>query len=160
MPSGCLPVLGMPIREETLGQTNDTLERLYLLAGKGTSWFPHRGFGGSGQWEKRLNLPAQTVAPATRNQKIWWLGRWYSFGLLDKTKSSLFVTVFCAIKPLRPHLFFFMGFLLLLTLTGNYDYKRLRHIGLKKKKLLRARFCTSNLNDQHQWARVRVKSAC
>ena len=36
----------MPIWEETSGQTQDTLERLYLLAGLGTSLCPPGGVGG------------------------------------------------------------------------------------------------------------------
>ena len=39
-------VSGMPIWEETRGQTQDTLERLYLLAGLGTSRCPPGGVGG------------------------------------------------------------------------------------------------------------------
>ena len=61
-------VSGMPIREETPGQTNDTLERLYLSAGLRTSWFPPGGVDGSGRGEERLDLPAQAVAPATRSR--------------------------------------------------------------------------------------------
>ena len=69
--SGCLldislgGVLGVPIVEETLGQTKKTLKRLYLLASLGTSWCPLGGGGGSGE---RPELPAQAVAPATRTR--------------------------------------------------------------------------------------------
>ena len=55
-------VSGMPIWEETLGQTKDTLERLYLLAGLGTLCCPPGGVGGSGRGEERLDPPAQFVA--------------------------------------------------------------------------------------------------
>ena len=37
-------VLGMPIWEETPGQTKDTLKRLYLSAGQGTFQCPPGGF--------------------------------------------------------------------------------------------------------------------
>ena len=39
-------VSGMPIGEETLGQTEDTLERLYLSTGLGTSRCPTGRVGG------------------------------------------------------------------------------------------------------------------
>ena len=63
-------VSGMPILKEPPGETKDTLERFSLSAGLGTSWFPPGGVGGSGRGEGRgcLDLPAQTVASATRTR--------------------------------------------------------------------------------------------
>ena len=49
--------LGMTIQEETLGQTKDKLERLYLSGGLGTSRCPPRGVGGSCWGEKCLDCP-------------------------------------------------------------------------------------------------------
>ena len=53
----------MPIREETPGQTEDTLERFYLSAGWGTSQCPPGGGGGSYRREECLDLAVQAVAP-------------------------------------------------------------------------------------------------
>ena len=58
-----------PIWEETPGQTEDTLERLYLWAGLGTSWCPPGGVGGSGRGEERLVLPAPALAPVTPTRR-------------------------------------------------------------------------------------------
>ena len=46
----------------------DTLERLYLSAGLGTSCVPPGGVGGSGWGEECLNLAAQTVCTAAENE--------------------------------------------------------------------------------------------
>ena len=63
MPPGTPHVSAKPIWDETLGQTKDKLERLYLLAGLGTSWHPPAGAG----WrEECLDLHAQAVAPKTQ----------------------------------------------------------------------------------------------
>ena len=60
-------VSGMPVWEETPGQSKDTLETLYLSAGLGTSWCPPGGVAG-GWREECLDLPAQAVAPNTRTR--------------------------------------------------------------------------------------------
>ena len=61
-------VLVMLIREETLGHTEDMLERLFLSAGLGTSWCPPGGNGGSGRGKERLDLSAKTTDPMTQNR--------------------------------------------------------------------------------------------
>ena len=58
----------MSYREETEGQTQDTLERLYLPAGLGAPWDPTGGAGGSGWGEGGLGFLAEAVAPATRTR--------------------------------------------------------------------------------------------
>ena len=72
----------MPIQEETPGQTQDTLERLYLSAGWGTSWCPPRGVGGNVWGKEHLDLPAQAVAPATQS--------WNSRRKRNETKQCFF----------------------------------------------------------------------
>ena len=68
MLAGHLPcVLSMPIQEETPGQTEDMLERLYLSAGLGTSWCPSGRVGRRDGGEEHLEFFAQAVAPATQN---------------------------------------------------------------------------------------------
>ena len=52
--------------EETLGKTQDTLERLCLSAGLGTPQGPSGRAGGSGRGQGRLGSSAQAAAPATR----------------------------------------------------------------------------------------------
>ena len=55
-------VLGMPIQEETSRQTEDMMERLYLLTSLGTSLCPPRGVGGRSWGEQCLYFPAQAFA--------------------------------------------------------------------------------------------------
>uniref|UniRef100_A0A3Q3WUN9 Uncharacterized protein n=1 Tax=Mola mola TaxID=94237 RepID=A0A3Q3WUN9_MOLML len=67
----------MPIQEETLGQSKDTLERLYLSAGLGTSWLTLvEGSSTPGGLElvssyqtNRVGDPLDLVALATQVQK-------------------------------------------------------------------------------------------
>ena len=49
---------GMSIQEETPGQTEDVLERLYLSWLGNVSFFPPGGVGGRGQGEECLDFPA------------------------------------------------------------------------------------------------------
>ncbi len=61
-------VLGISIREETPGQTQNTLERLYLSADLGILWYTPEGAGVSSWGEECLGFPAETAAPATRTR--------------------------------------------------------------------------------------------
>ena len=66
LPPGHLPAKvfrACPSERRPQGDTNDMLERSYLSAGFGTSWYP-----GSAQGEEHLNLPAQAVAPTTQTR--------------------------------------------------------------------------------------------
>ena len=65
-PSGGLS--GMSYREETSGQTQDTLEGLHLPVGLGTPWDPPGRAGGSGWGEEGLGFLAEAAAPATRTR--------------------------------------------------------------------------------------------
>ena len=58
----------MLIWDETPGQTQDTLERLYLLGGLSISWCSPGRVGRSGRGEERLDLPAENLAAAIRTQ--------------------------------------------------------------------------------------------
>lgn len=53
----------MPIREETPGQSQDTMERLYFSVDLGTSWYLPGGVGASGWGEECLVFPAETASP-------------------------------------------------------------------------------------------------
>ena len=64
---------------------------VYFLAGLETSWCPPGGGGGSGQIlrKKRLEIPAQTVAPVTRT--------WISVRKRNETR------IFVMIALVLPH---------------------------------------------------------
>ena len=50
----------MPTLDDNLRQTEDKLERLYILAGFETFCVPTAGVGGSGQGGESLAIPFQT----------------------------------------------------------------------------------------------------
>lgn len=75
----CGGVSGMHIWVNTPGKTQDSVERLYLSTGLGTSWYSPGGVGGSDPGKKYLDLRLLCVSHATQTggnlnimRQVYW----------------------------------------------------------------------------------------